>query len=122
MSYDQKLADRVRKALPDVKSVTERQMFGGIAWMVRGNMCLGVVGSELMVRVGPQEHESALAQPHTRVMDFTGRPMRGYVYVAPEGTKSGPSLLWWVRRGLNFVAMLPPKKKKEASASRPSAR
>lgn len=109
MAYDEELAERIRRALADKHSVVEKRMFGGIAFMLRGNMCCGIVRDDLMVRVGPERHEEALAQPHARPMDFTGRPMRGMVYVTPEGCRTDEALKRWVEQGLNFAATLPPK-------------
>lgn len=109
MAYDETLAQRIRELLADKHSVVEKRMFGGIAFMLRGNMCCGIVRDDLMVRVGPERHEEALAQPHARPMDFTGRPMRGMVYVTPEGCRTDEALKRWVEQGLNFAATLPPK-------------
>jgi TfoX/Sxy family transcriptional regulator of competence genes len=109
MAYDEVLADRVRQALEGRLGLTERKMFGGIAWMLEGHMCVGIVDRDLMVRVGPDGWEDALDEPHVRPMDFTGRPLKSYVYVAPEGLESDGALLDWVRRGAEFAATLPPK-------------
>jgi hypothetical protein len=84
-------------------------MFGGLAFLVGGHMCCGVVGDRLMVRVGPDAYEEALGRPHARKMDFTGRPMRGLVYVEPRGFASEDALAGWIARGLAFVETLPPK-------------
>ncbi len=84
-------------------------MFGGVAFMVNGHMCCGLVGEDLVVRVGAEEHEQALSQPHARAMDFTGRPMRGFVYVGPTGYRTKAALKSWIKRGLRFVESLPPK-------------
>lgn len=84
-------------------------MFGGIAFLHHGNMFVGIVGDDLMVRVGPAQHETALTRPHARPMDFAGRPMKGYVYVAPEGIDADDTLAGWVRLALEFVSTLPPK-------------
>jgi hypothetical protein len=84
-------------------------MFGGLAFMINGHMCVGLIGDDLMVRVGPEGYAEALAHPHTRPMDFTGRPMKGYVYVAPMGYQADDDLRAWVGRGLTFVSRLPPK-------------
>jgi TfoX/Sxy family transcriptional regulator of competence genes len=89
--------------------VTERKMFGGVAFMVRGNMCCGVLDDKLMVRVGPVAYEKALKLTHAREMDFTGKAMRGIVYVVPEGTRTARQLRTWVQRGLEFVGTLPAK-------------
>ncbi len=109
MSYDEGLAERIREVLDSQEGVIEKKMFGGLAFMVRGHMCCGVSGDDLMLRVGPDHHDDALAQPHTRAMDFTGRPMKGFVYVGPEGLASDEQLEEWVGRGLSFVRSLPPK-------------
>jgi TfoX/Sxy family transcriptional regulator of competence genes len=108
VAYDERLAERVRRALSGREGLSEKKMFGGIAFMLRGNMCCGIVRDDLMVRVGPEGHEEALARPHARPMDFTGRPMKGMVYVGPQGIKSDADLAAWVRRGAEFAATLPP--------------
>ena len=84
-------------------------MFGGIAFMVAGNMCCGLTGEDLMLRLGEDGADAALEQPHTRPMDFTGRPMKGYVYVGPRGTAADDDLRSWVDRALGFATTLPPK-------------
>lgn len=109
MAYDEGLAQRVREALASRRDVTEKKMFGGLAFLVRGNMCCGVVGERLMVRVGPAAYEAALSQPHAGEMNFTGRPMKGFVYVEPEGVESDRALRKWVARATGFVLELPPK-------------
>jgi len=109
MAYDEELAERVRRALAGQPGLTEKKMFGGIAFMLRGNMSCGIVSDKLMVRVGPERYDEALAQPHAQPMDFTGRPMRGMLYVTPEGIRTDEALARWVRRGVEFAATLPPK-------------
>ena len=109
MAYDERLAERIRGALAGRPAVTERKMFGGIAFMVGGNMAVGVVRDDLMVRVGSEAHEGALSQPHVREMDFAGRPMRGMVYVAPPGVESDADLDRWVEAGADYAGSLPPK-------------
>jgi TfoX/Sxy family transcriptional regulator of competence genes len=109
MAYDESMAYRVREALAQQEGVTERKMFGGLAFMVKGHMCCGVMQDHLMVRVGPQQYEEALAQPHAREMDFTGRPMKGIVWVDPPGYATDEDLRTWVGQGLAFVTSLPPK-------------
>ena len=104
MAYDEALAERICGALRGRDGVTEQKMFGGIAFMVGGNMAVGVIRGDLMVRVGPDAHDEALAQPHVRVFDFGGRPSRGMVYVAPEGVTSDPELTRWVDAGADFAA------------------
>lgn len=120
MAYDEHLATRVRKILVGQTGVIEKKMFGGLAFMIRGNMCCGVNAGDLMVRVGPDAYEEALARPHVREMDFTGRPLRGMVYVGPTGCKSDDVLRGWVERGVSFSAALPNKrvKRRVAGASR----
>ena len=111
MAFDQALAERVRVLFADVPGVREQKMFGGLSFLVHGHMCCGLNGEDLVVRVGPDAYEEALDQPHARKMDFTHRPLRGFVYVAPGGTERDEDLAVWVRRGLSFVSSLPPKKK-----------
>ncbi|MBI5450088.1 MAG: TfoX/Sxy family protein [Gammaproteobacteria bacterium] len=109
MAYDEGLAERLRDVFAGRHDVTERRMFGGLAFMVHGHMCCGIVGDTLMARVGPDAYAAALARPHVRAMDFTGRPMKGFIYVAPAGFDSDEQLLAWVRRCEGFIATLPPK-------------
>ena len=109
MAYDEQLAERIRQALAGREGLTEKKMFGGMAFMLNGNMCCGIVGDELMLRVGPERFEETLARPHARPMDFTGRPMKGMVYVGPQGIKSDAGLAAWLRLGVEFAATLPPK-------------
>ena len=110
MAYDEELAIRIRTALPRREGIAERKMFGGIAFMLRGNMFCGVVKDTLMVRVGRDEYESALARPHARPMDFAGRPMRGMVFVGPKGCCVDNDLQSWLERGLKFVDSLPDRR------------
>ena len=109
MAYDEGVAQRLREVLGEEDGVVEKRMFGGIAFMLHGNMCCGVVGEELMVRVGPKAHDDALAEPHARPMDFTGRPMRGMIYVGVRGFESDADLEAWVARGASFAQSLPKK-------------
>ncbi|MCI0340425.1 MAG: TfoX/Sxy family protein [Planctomycetales bacterium] len=111
MAYDLALADRVRKALGRRRGVGEKEMFGGVAWLLDGKMFVGIVKEELMVRVGPDRHDAALEKPGARTMDFTGKPMRGYVFVSPAGLRSAAALAGWVKWGAEFVATLPAKKR-----------
>jgi TfoX/Sxy family transcriptional regulator of competence genes len=103
MAHDEALADRIRRALGHRPDVVERKMFGGLAFLLDGRMFCGIVKDELMVRVGPERYHAALAGPHVRPMDFTGRPMNGYVYVAPGGLKTERSMRRWVEQGAAFV-------------------
>lgn len=109
MAYDEKLADRIRTALRGRPSVAEKRMFGGLAFLLDGKMFCGIVGTDLMVRVGPDAHQAALRKPHARPMDFTGRPMKGYVFVAAAGVKSKPQVARWVEAGRDFVSHLDAK-------------
>ena len=109
MAYDERLAERIRAILTTEEPVTERRMFGGIAFMIRGNMAVGIIRDDLMVRVGASAHDHALAQPHVRPMDIAGRPSRGMVFVGPAGTASDPDLERWVRSGAAFATSLPAK-------------
>lgn len=110
MAYDEDLAHRVREQLAGERAVTEKVMFGGLAFLLDGNMSVGLSGGELMVRVGPDATDGALARPHTRPFDMTGRPMRGWILVAPEGVGSDGELAAWVQRGVAFARSLPPKR------------
>jgi len=109
MAYDEALADRIRDALAGRDDVTERKMFGGLAFMVGGNMCCGVIGSEAMLRLGEDGADAALDDPHARRMDFTGRPMKGMVYVAAPGVADDAGVRPWVDRAVAFAGSLPPK-------------
>lgn len=108
MAYDEALAQRIRRALAET-SFTEKRMFGGLAFLVSGNMACGVVADRLMVRVAPAVYEEALARPHCRPMDFTGKPLKGMVYVDPPGLTADDDLAAWARRGAAFAATLPEK-------------
>lgn len=111
VAYSEDLAARARQVLSETNGLIERKMFGGLAFMVQGHMCCGIVDNELMVRVGPDAYEEALSQPHAREMDFTGRSLKGMVYVAAEGLENDTQLGHWIARGLSFVSKLPPKQK-----------
>jgi len=109
MAFDEAVAGRIRKALAGSQDVVEKKMFGGIAFMVRGNMCCGVIGDRLMLRVGPGRYEAALSRPHAKPMDFTGRPMKGMVYIEPAGFASAGDLKSWIARAMEFTLSLPTK-------------
>ena len=108
MAYDEDLADRVREVMPADGGVTERKMFGGLAFLWGGHMFAGVVGSELMVRVGAEAAQRALEHDHVREMDFTGRPMKNMVFVQPAGLR-GPALEQWVTAAAGHARTLGPK-------------
>jgi TfoX/Sxy family transcriptional regulator of competence genes len=109
MAYDEGLADRIRDLLSARDDVTERKMFGGIAFMVAGNMAMGVSGDELMVRLDPADSEKALTEQGVRVFDMTGRPMKGWILVSPERTADEAGLSEWVEAGADYAASLPAK-------------
>ena len=109
MAYDEGVAERLRSVFADRDDIVEKKMFGGIAFMLSGNMCCGVVDTALMARVGPKQYEEALARAHAREMDFTGRPMKGFVYVSAEGFESDQDLRSWVTMCERFASSLPPK-------------
>ena len=109
MAYDEVLAARLRTLLQHEPGMTEKKMFGGLAFMVGGNMCCGIVANDLMLRIGADGHDDALSRPHVRPMDFSGRPMVGMVYVEPEGYASDQDLGGWVELALAFGRSLPKK-------------
>jgi TfoX/Sxy family transcriptional regulator of competence genes len=109
VSYDEALAERVRRILADAHGeVTERKMFGGLTFLLNGNMVAGVVGNELMVRLGEAGAEAALRREHVREMDFTGRPMRTMVFIEADGLQ-GTALEEWLAAGTSFVLSFPRK-------------
>jgi TfoX/Sxy family transcriptional regulator of competence genes len=109
MAYDEDLAERVRDLLSARSEVSERKMFGGIAFMVGGNMACGVLKEDLIVRLGDEEGEKALAEDGVRPFDFTGKPMKGIVYVSAEHVSGDADLSGWVDAGADYAASLPPK-------------
>jgi TfoX/Sxy family transcriptional regulator of competence genes len=110
MSHDEEFAHRIREQLGDQTGVSERAMFGGLAFMLNGNMAVGISSrGELMVRVGADGADEALERPHARPFDMTGRPMRGWILVAPAGFATKRQLGAWVRRGVAFAHTLPAK-------------
>ena len=109
MAFSEQLATRVRRVLPRGQSIEEKKMFGGLAFLAAGHMGCGILDERLMVRVAREDYERALAEPHVHVMDFTGRPMRGFVYVDADGIEADADLARWVARGIEFASTLPPK-------------
>jgi hypothetical protein len=109
VAYDEGLAQRVREALGDRADLTEKKMFGGLCFLLGGNMCCGIVGDELMLRTGPAAWDDALARAHAREMDFTGRSLRGMVYVGVEGFADDRDLASWLDTAVAFAGSLPPK-------------
>ncbi len=109
MAYDEGLAQRIREVLSERSDVSEKRMFGGLAFLAGGHMCVGIVKEDLMVRVGPEAHERLIREPQARVMDFTGRPMKGFLYVGSKGFESDADLQRWVARGVSYALSLPAK-------------
>lgn len=109
MAYDEGTAQRLQDLLVDQDGVVEKKMFGGLVFMVRGNMCIGISKEDLMVRVGKENHAEAIAQPYARPMDFTGKPMEGFIFVSPAGYETDEDLESWLKRGLKYVLTLPAK-------------
>jgi TfoX/Sxy family transcriptional regulator of competence genes len=114
VAFDELLGDRVRTALSSRDDVAEKRMFGGLVFMVAGNMCVGVSGDDLMVRVGPDAEADALTQPHAQPMEFTGRPMKGYVHVSSAGVETDELLSDWVMRGVVFATAIPARAGKQS--------
>jgi TfoX/Sxy family transcriptional regulator of competence genes len=110
MSYDKDLADRIRNLLQAEPSLTSREMFGGIGFMLNGNMICGVIREGMIARVGPQAYDALLAEPGVQVFDMTGRQMRGWVVVEPQAVESDRQLKTWVERAAAFVRTLPAKR------------
>ena len=109
MPYDEPLAERIQALIGKRRGVTEKRMFGGLAFMLNGNMCCGVMKDRIMLRLGPEGVKAALKQPHTEPMDFTGKPMKSMVYVRPEGYESDAGLAQWVETAVRFAKTLPAK-------------
>ncbi len=118
MAFDEALGGRIRGLVGGTSGIEERKMFGGLAFMYRGHMAFGIIKNDLMVRVGPQGDAEALARPHVRPMDFTGKPMKGMVYVSPEGVSTDDDLKRWIDVALTVAQSLPPKNPKEPSKTR----
>lgn len=120
MAFDEGLAERIRTALESRKDVVEKRMFGGLAFMVNGHMCCGIVKHDLMLRVGPSRQQEMLEKPHAREMDFTGRPLKGMIYVSPEGFRTDAALRSWIGVAVDFVTSpeLPPKPAKAVKTSK----
>jgi TfoX/Sxy family transcriptional regulator of competence genes len=110
MAYDAGLAERLRDIFDQRSDVVEKRMFGGLCFMVSGHMCCGIVGETLMARIGPDIYEECLKQQYVREMDFTGKAMKGFVYVQPEGIAEDSELSSWVDKCIGFVLSLPKKK------------
>ena len=109
MAYSESLADRIRHVLSGKRGIVEKKMFGGVGFLLGGNICVGVWKTSLIVRLGPEQYDAALAEPHVREFDITGRPMRGWVLVEADGIDDDQALRAWIDRSLKFVASLPAK-------------
>lgn len=109
MAYSKELAERIRKKLIGKSALMERKMFGGVCFLIHGNMACGILENDLIIRVGKEAYESSLALPHTKKFDITGKAMTGWVMVSPEGHVSDEQLDAWLQRGVDFVTSLPPK-------------
>lgn len=120
MSYNKNLFDKISVLLKSIQGVEPKKMFGGICFMHRGNMLCGIDGDRLMVRVGPEQYEYALSLKYASVMDITGKPMKGFIFVNPTGTKSKTALKKWIELGLNFTSTLSPKNKKASRKKGPA--
>jgi hypothetical protein len=109
MAFNESLAARIRRALGRKKGIEEKRMFGGVGYLLNGNLLVGVWKNSLCVRLGPEQAEEALPEPHVREFDITGRPMKGWVLVGPEGAQGDDQLQGWILRALKFVKTLPVK-------------
>lgn len=109
MAFDTDLAARIRKRLARRTGLAEQAMFGGLAFLLNGNMCVGVHKKEMIVRLDPADTDAALKKPHVRVFDLSGRPMKGWILVEPKGLAKDEALAEWVKTGLAYAASLPPK-------------
>jgi hypothetical protein len=106
VAYDEKLAGRVRALLEDKRGIAEKRMFGGIAFLLRGKMCCGVLNADLVARIGAEDYGKTLKRRHVRPMNFTGRPIKGFVYVGPGGARTKRDLQRWLNQCLAFAASL----------------
>ena len=109
MTYNEGLAQRVRVVLEGKSGLEEKKMFGGVCFILSGNMACGILNERLIVRVGPEKYENALKQPHTGKFDITGKPMKGWVMVSPEGYNTDERLSYWIELGVAFALTLPVK-------------
>jgi hypothetical protein len=109
MAYDEGLAQRVTELLEERPGFNEKKMFGGVCYLLNGNMACGVLNEDIIVRVGVERYEDSLKSPHTRKFDITGKPMKGWVMVSSEGHESDEDLEAWIKKGVSFALSLPPK-------------
>jgi len=104
VTFNENLAQKIRESIKGKRNITEKKMFGGLAFLLKGKMFCGIVKDDLMVRTGPDNYENALNKPHARPMDFTGKPMKGFVYVGPAGYKTAKALSGWISLGLDYAS------------------
>src|SRR6266550_4589439 len=109
MAFDERLAERIRGALGRRHGVAEKKMFGGVGFLLNGNMCVGIWKNSLIVRIDPESYEDALTEEYVRKFDITGRPMKGWILVEPDGIESDDQLRKWIEQSLDFVVTLPNK-------------
>ncbi|OGO64939.1 MAG: RNA methyltransferase [Chloroflexi bacterium RBG_19FT_COMBO_55_16] len=109
MAYNEELANRIREELAQIPGLVEKKMFGGVGFLIRGNMAVGVHKQDLIVRVGPERYEESLSRPHARLFDISGRPSVGWVLVAPDGYRVESDLKRWIQQGVEFAQSLPAK-------------
>jgi hypothetical protein len=109
MAFDDKLAERIRRQMGKRRGLTEKKMFGGLAFLVNGNMCCGVHGDEMIVRLDPEQTDEALSRRHTRIFDLSGRPMKGWILVQPKGLTTEDALAKWIEIGSKYASSLPAK-------------
>jgi hypothetical protein len=109
MAYDEGLAQRIRERVEAMPGLSEMKAFGGLSFLVNGNMAVGVIKNEMMVRVGPEKFDDAVASPHARPFDMTGKPLKGWILVAPQGYAEDQDLDRWIEQGVAFAQTLPPK-------------
>ena len=115
MAYDERLAQRIRQAFGARRDIAERKMFGGLTFLCGGRMCCGIVGADLMVRVAEDQFDEGVRRPHVRPMDFTGRPLRGFVYVSPPGFRTATALRAWLSLGEGGATQKPARPARRSS-------
>jgi TfoX/Sxy family transcriptional regulator of competence genes len=111
MAFDEALAERIRQRLARRKNIVEKKMFGGVGFLLNNNMLVGVWKNSLIVRLGPDESEDALKEPHVKEFDITGKSMKGWVLVEPQGVAQNDQLSDWIQRAMTFVKTMPAKEK-----------
>jgi hypothetical protein len=122
MAYDEQLANRIRQSFGARSDITERKMFGGLAFLCQGRMCCGIVGDDLMVRIPADEFDAVMRGRHVRPMDFTGKPLRGFVYVSPPGFRTAFALRAWLARGERAAEQKAARPTERGSDAKPSSR